>query len=70
MTLPGETIATGAPSTCPDCYKDMELEVLKSAGGFYVGTACLCGPYSRVCHQDCTDKEAEKALTTGAYHRV
>lgn len=50
MTLPGETIATGAMSVCPDCgVSVMEtLGVMMSAAGYYIGTYCDCGPaYSR-----------------------
>jgi len=45
--IPGETLATGADNPCPDCGKLMELEVLFSGGGYYIGTQCNCGPYSR-----------------------
>ena len=69
MTLPGETIATGASPICPDCKKEVEFEVLRSAGGFYVGTACQCGPYSRESGYYRTYDEAEQALSTGGYHR-
>lgn len=47
MTIPGETLATGASKTCPTCGVTVELEVHQSAAGFYVGTYCDCGPYSR-----------------------
>lgn len=47
MVMPGETIATGGPSTCPDCGTKVELQVCRSAAGYYVGTMCECGPYSR-----------------------
>jgi len=45
--LPGETILSGAPDKCPDCGKQLNFEVLKSAAGYYIGTQCCCGPYSR-----------------------
>lgn len=45
--LPGETILSGAPATCSDCGLTPKLEVLRSAAGFYIGTRCNCGPYSR-----------------------
>ena len=45
--LPGETIASGAPSVCPDCAAQLQLGVLQSAAGFYIRTRCECGPYSR-----------------------
>jgi len=45
--LPGETIRSGAPSTCPDCGVTPLLGVYKSGAGYYIGTYCNCGPYSR-----------------------
>jgi hypothetical protein len=42
-----ETIATGAPETCPDCLTKVKLGVYMSAAGYYIGTYCECGPYSR-----------------------
>jgi hypothetical protein len=47
MALQGETIATGAPKTCPDCGITPKLGVYMSAAGYYIGTYCECGPYSR-----------------------
>lgn len=47
MTLPGETIGTGADRRCPDCKKIPKLQVLMSGAGYYIGTQCDCGPYSR-----------------------
>lgn len=47
MTLPGETILTGAPTTCPDCGVTLEFQVCNSAAGYYIGTFCNCGPYTR-----------------------
>lgn len=48
MALPGETLSLGAPMTCPDCGQDVStLRVLQSAAGYYIGTHCACGPYSR-----------------------
>ena len=38
--LPGETVASGAPSTCAHCFKDLENEVLRSAADYYIGTIC------------------------------
>jgi len=35
------------PSHCSDCYHRLELEVLKSAAGYYLGSWCECGPHSR-----------------------
>jgi hypothetical protein len=47
MTLPGETIHTGASQVCPDCKLRVELEVLNTPAGFYIGAWCNCGPYCR-----------------------
>jgi len=62
VTLPGETIATGAPSTCPDCKVKLTLQVLRSAAGYYIGTFCNCGPYSRESGYYATRNEAERDL--------
>ena len=67
--LPGETIASGAPSTCPDCKKELKLEVLMSNAGYYIGTWCDCGPYSRESGYFRTRELAEKALEKGGYER-
>ncbi len=47
--LAGETIATGAPPKCPECAVVTVLKVYQSPGGagFYIGTYCDWGPYSR-----------------------
>lgn len=45
--LKGETITSGEPSACPDCGTKLVLEVLSSNAGYYLGTRCNCGPYSR-----------------------
>lgn len=58
----GETIHTGAPDTCADCGKKPELEVLRSNAGFYVGTQCDCGPYSRESDYYPTREAGEQAL--------
>jgi len=34
-------------SICEDCGQALDLQVLKSAAGWYLGTSCDCGPYSR-----------------------
>lgn len=47
MALPGETLYRGAPQTCPDCGVKVNLGVLHSPAGYYIGTVCGCGPYSR-----------------------
>ena len=47
MTLPGETILTGAPRRCDECGVTVEFKVCRSNAGYYVGTECNCGPYTR-----------------------
>lgn len=60
--MPGETIFSGASETCPDCGIKPELQVCQSPAGFYLGTYCDCGPYSRETNYFKTRKEAERAL--------
>lgn len=45
--LPGETILNGAPKKCPGCGTTLVMQVCNSGAGYYVGTICRCGPYSR-----------------------
>jgi len=65
MTLPGETIASGAPDFCPACRTKLELKVLHSGGGWYIGTACFCGPYSRESVYYPTREDAQHDLDNG-----
>jgi hypothetical protein len=60
--LPGETILSGAPRQCPECKVRLVLKVLQSAAGYYIGTQCNCGPYSRQSHYFGTRATAEAAL--------
>lgn len=69
MALTGETIATGAPTTCPDCEIVVKLEVLQSAGGYYIGSICACGPYSRESIYFKTIEEATVVFMSGQYER-
>lgn len=63
MALPEETIHLGASPYC--CQKSpLELKVLRSNAGYYIGTWCPnCGPYSRESHYYGTKEEAQHALT-------
>lgn len=67
--LPGETIATGAPATCEDCGVALKPQVLQSAAGYYIGTFCQCGPYSRESGYYPKREEAQQALDTGDFGR-
>jgi hypothetical protein len=68
--FPGETIASGAPSTCPECRAELTNQVLRSAAGFYIGTRCKCGPYSRESGYYRTEQEAQRALDAGTFGRL
>jgi hypothetical protein len=61
--IPGETILSGAPSVCPDCLATLVMRVCRSAAGYYLGTWCCCGPYSRESGYFDTREAAEAALT-------
>jgi hypothetical protein len=69
MTLPGETIATGAPDTCRECGVKPDLQVLRSAAGYYIGTFCNCGPYSRESGYYPNAETAQAALDSGKFGR-
>lgn len=77
MTLPGETVGTGAPNPCPGCGYLSILQVLESGAGFYLGHLCRCGPppgaeapYSRESARYWgTRSEASDAIVTGEWER-
>lgn len=69
MTLPGETLATGAAATCSDCHVEVRLGVYKSAAGYYIGTWCDCGPYTRESGYYRFEVDAKAALANGTYYR-
>lgn len=69
MALNGETLRTGMPRTCEECGVGVVEHVMKSAAGYYIGTACECGPYSRESGYYKNSGEAEKALKEGNYGR-
>ena len=64
MALPKETIHLGADPHCPDCNRHLPLQVLLSGAGYYVGTQCCCGPYTRESHYYASRTEAQQALDT------
>jgi len=62
MTLPGETLATGASIVC-DCGHKMKLQVCHSGAGYYIGTICPNdGPYTRESIYYPTSEEAQARL--------
>jgi len=70
IMLPGETIATGAENPCPVCNTVLVNEVLHSPAGYYIGTQCKCGPYSRESGYYRTSDIAQWALDHGGYERT
>lgn len=76
MTIDGETIGTGASPICEgdEPFKHaphgLELQVLQSGAGFYIGTLCpWCGPYSRESGYYATYEEATAALYAWSFER-
>ncbi len=59
----GETIATGAKSTCEECGVTPKLEILRTCA-YYIGTQCKCGPYSRESDYFHTRAQAERIFAT------
>ena len=49
--------------------KTPKLGVYSTPAGYYVGTYCDCGPYSRESDYFPTREVAQKALDSGAYSR-
>lgn len=70
MTLEGETIGTGASPRCPDCNTMSATGVYSSMAGYYIGTWCECGPYSRESGYYTSYEAAEHDLTCGLYGRA
>ena len=60
--MPGETILTGASPKCSTCEIAPSFAVCISAAGYYIGTYCLCGPYSRESDYFKHEADAEAAL--------
>ena len=70
MTLPGETVGT-IETECFECQRVLNIEVLCSAAGYYIGFFCLtCGPYSRESGYYKTSRDAKKALNNDTYFRL
>lgn len=63
--LAGETIRTGAPKTCPSCKVTPEFQVYSSNAGYYVGTYCNCGPYTRESEYYRDYETAADAMSSG-----
>lgn len=51
-----------ASMKCRDCGEEPVLGVYCSAAGWYIGTYCRCGPYSRESDYYPTEEQAKRAL--------
>ena len=67
--LPGETITSGAPDKCPECHTKVKLMVMHSQAGYYIGSYCKCGPYSRESDYYPSREAAQADLDSGAFGR-
>lgn len=68
--LDGETVGSGAPTTCEECNTKIDgPKVMLSGGGYYIGFTCECGPYSRESAYTPNRHTAEAALKIGSYSR-
>lgn len=71
--LPGETLASRGGTEfhkCEDCHKELIPKVLHSAAGYYIGTFCNCGPYSRESGYYPTQESAQQDLDKGTFGRI
>lgn len=67
--LPGECVKDTV-TICLECGTDLELKVLSSAAGYYLGFLCpKHGPYSRESGYFVDEDAAKWALVSGAYGR-
>jgi len=70
MAMAGETIHLGAPSTCDSCKEQVKIKVHESGAGFYIGSWCECGPYTRESATYWPERGlAEFALATDKWER-
>jgi hypothetical protein len=65
----GETLAAGASPVCTDCGIILKLQILHSFAGYYIGSECNCGPYSRESGYYKSEAQAKKAFELGGYER-
>ncbi|MBE3137614.1 MAG: hypothetical protein IMZ43_09545 [Thermoplasmata archaeon] len=69
MVMLGETILLGASPICPDCKKRAKRDIYHTPAGYYVGTYCDCGPYSRESTYYPSEGLARAALQNGDFGR-
>ena len=69
MALPGECI-NATHAVCCECQAVLDIEVLSSAAGYYIGFLCPnCGPYSRASGYYRSREDAQHALDSEFYGR-
>ena len=67
MALPGECVSD-TRTICIECGTELNIEVLVSAAGYYIGFFCpQCGPYSRESGYYRSREEAEKSLSMSLF---
>ncbi len=69
MAGPGETITLGASPTCETCGCTPTFQPCKSNAGWYVGTYCACGPYSRESTYYRTKEEVARRIVDDTWER-
>ncbi len=60
--FPEESVIHSEIDKCDDCKQELELAVLRSNAGYYIGTECHCGPYSRESEYYPTREMADREL--------
>lgn len=74
MVMPGETVASGASTKCPDCGDPLLMGALESGAGWFVGYYCNkwqcdCHPFSRESGYYPTKEACEAAIASGDFGR-
>jgi len=70
MALPGECV-NETQTVCMECGTTIDLQVLCSAAGYYIGFFCPeCGPYSRESGYFHSRDQAETVLDLGDFGRI
>jgi hypothetical protein len=70
MALPGEC-ANEIQTVCMECGTTIDLQVLSSAAGYYIGFFCPeCGPYSRESGYFHSLDEAETVFDLGDFAHI
>jgi hypothetical protein len=65
MALPGETLRLGADPVCDRCHMHAVVDVYRSGAGWFVGSRCECGPYTRESAYYPTEQACREAWAAG-----